>query len=80
MEMATKAQNVGNFHCPLVFFFRQLKGWDPVYFHIVRFIHALCKNELMHDLKPTTPYRTPLRVVKPRGVVTEIIPGLKMPT
>ena len=79
IDITTKAQNVGNFHCPLVFFFRQVGPTEPVYFHIVRFIHARCKNALMDELKPLIPYKKPPRVAKTAGGAVEIVPGFKMP-
>lgn len=80
IQVRTQAQHVGNYHCPLMFHFvvRQHNKKQNVY--ILRYLHCKCKNNLMEEIKPTSKYKRPPRVNRPRGAAAQIVPGFKPPS
>ncbi|XP_069141749.1 putative helicase MOV-10 isoform X2 [Argopecten irradians] len=67
------AKNVGNYHTPLGFHF-DYAGQE---FHIVKFIHAKCKNAITEQVKSSKPYKRPQQAS--RREAREIVEGYPLP-
>ncbi|XP_060073459.1 putative helicase MOV-10 [Ylistrum balloti] len=74
VKVTAMAKNVGNYHTPLGFHF-MLDGNE---FHIVKFLHARCKNSITDQVKSSKPYKHPPRQSKRREAL-EIVEGYPLP-
>ncbi|KAL3851912.1 hypothetical protein ACJMK2_015607 [Sinanodonta woodiana] len=79
IKITAEAKHVGNFHTPLALQFQPIDdAQHRPGFHIVRFLHAKCKNEVTEQLKPSKEYKHPPRVAHKCEAV-EIVSGVKLP-
>lgn len=76
IRVTAAARHVGSFHAPLAFHFRKTESGKD--FHIIRFIHAKCKNQVTDQLGATRKYKRPPRVTWKKNA-KEIVPGVPLP-
>ncbi|XP_071082763.1 putative helicase MOV-10 [Haliotis cracherodii] len=79
IKIKVQARNVGSFHSPLALLFC-LSHDSHVMFHIVRYLHAKCRNDIIEQMKPTQGTKIDKRPkTRKHARVSKVVDGLPLP-